>query len=519
MSEAEATVSEKRGISRIWAVPIVALLLGAYMVFYTWQNQGPEITLTFQTAEGIEAGKTKIKTRSVDLGMVETLTLSEDHERVIVTARLEPNTETLLRDDSQFWVVRARIGKGGISGLGTVLSGGYIELAPGVGKEGRRDYVGIEEPPVTPVGTPGVQIELWSDTAVSVGTGDPIMYKGFEVGQIESEEFDFETRRTRNTAFINAPYNELVSTATRFWNMSGIYFDASADGVEIRTGSLQTLLVGGVTFGLPEGASPGDSVTHGARFELFPDEAAINEHPYEHYLEYVLLFDRSVRGLRPGAPVEYRGIPAGRVEGLMLKEIVTNEAAGEALPIRIRLEPGRILMGDTEAAAKELAGNVEESVSIGMRASLETGNLLTGSLYIALDLYPDAPKASVGDFLGYPTIPTIGGGLEQIQHQVTAFLDKLNALPLDDIAKNANTTITSVDDTVVELERTLAEVRTLVASDDTQGLPRSVEQTLAQIDATLRSLRELAATLEQKPNALIFPVEHQPDPEPQAGPQ
>ena len=520
---AEAKVTKRRGISGIWVVPIVAVLLGAWMVFYTWSNEGPEVTITFTTAEGIEAGKTKIKARSVVVGIVESVLLGDDFESVVVTAKLERNAIPLLREDTQFWVVRARIGMGGVSGLGTILSGGYLELSPGAGKKGRREFDGLEIPPMTPVGTPGVHLRLVSEQAGSVGAGDPIYYKGYRAGRIENTHFDVDTQEVRYSAFIDAPFDDLVTTATHFWNVSGISFSATADGISLSTGSLQSLLFGGVAFGLPDGMAPGSPVADGTVYDLYPNEPAINERPYRYAVEYVVAFDRSVRGLKPGAPVEYRGLPSGRVERILLEELAeTNDASGRRgegspIPVLIRLEPGRLAMGDSPKGIQTLQEAIRLSVGNGLRANLATGSLITGSLYVALDMYPDEAAAEVGSFAGRPTIPTIAGGLEAIEHRVTKLLDKLNRLPLDDVTRSANATLKAADNTLVELQRTVEELRLLLASDGIQTLPASVETSLEELDRTLRSVNALARTLEEQPNALIFPRNQGNDPEPPAG--
>jgi paraquat-inducible protein B len=520
---ADAEVTQRRGFSPIWIVPIVAVLLGAWMVFYTWRNEGPEITVTFSTAEGIEAGKTKIKARSVEVGIVESVLLGDDLESVIVTARIERSAALLLREDTQFWVVRARIGTGGVSGLGTVLSGGYLELAPGVGDKGQRSFAGLEVPPVTPAGTPGVHLRLVSEQAGSVSAGDPIYYKGYRVGRIESTEFDVGTQEVRYSAFIDAPFDDLVTTATRFWNVSGISFSATAEGISLNTGSLQSLLFGGVAFDLPGDMEPGTPIGEGATFDLYPDLQAIDERPYHHAVEYVVEFDRSVRGLQAGAPVEYRGLPSGRVERILLDELVAaNDAAGRQgqaspIPVLIRLEPGRLKFDDSPEGVADLEQAIEISVRNGLRATLATGSLITGSLYVALDIYPEEKAAEIGSFSGRPTIPTIAGGLEALEHQVAALLDKLNSLPLGDVTRSADATLRSADDTLVALRQTVEELRVLLASDGIQSLPATVETTLEELDRTLRSVNSLAQTLEEQPNALVFPRSEVKDPEPPAG--
>ena len=430
MTDAEAEIGEGRRISMVWVVPIVALAIGLWMIVYTISSQGPEITILFSNAEGIEAGKTKIKVLSLEVGLVETASLNHDLDKVVITARIDKEAEPLLRDDTQFWVVRPRIGSDGISGLSTLLSGGFIQLAPGSGPDGRRDFLGLDEPPITPAGAPGIHLELVSDRVGSVGSGDPILYEGYRVGRVEGARFDVATQEARFGIFIEAPYDQLVSANTRFWNASGVTLSATADGVEVRTDSFESLLVGGVAMGLPASIGPGEPVEPNTLFRLHPDRRSVDERPYKQALEYVVLFSQSVRGLAPGAPVEYRGIPAGRVERVLLEDFAAGiRGENDAIPVLLRLEPGPQGLPDTPAGKQQLADAIERAVPDGLRVSLGTGNLLTGSLYIELDFHPDAEEAEMGIFAGRPTIPAIGGGLAGLQTRVATMLDKVNALP------------------------------------------------------------------------------------------
>ena len=528
MADAEATISERRRLSAIWLVPIVAAVLGLWMVIYTIRSQGPEITIVFSTAEGLEAGKTKIKLRSVEVGLVESAGLGDDLESVVVVARVEKEAESLLREDTQFWVVRPRVGPGGISGIGTLLSGGYIQLEPGSGEEGRREFVGLEEPPVTPVGTPGLHVRLVSERAGSIGTGDPILYKGYRVGRIESASFDMGTHEMHYRAFIEAPYSDLVSAATRFWNASGVQIRTSADGIEVSTGSLESILAGGVSFGLPEGVDPGAAVEPGTAFKLFPDYVSVNERPYVHGVDYVVLFTQSVRGLQPGAPVEYRGIQVGLVDRILIEEMAAGlRGQGQPVPVLIRLEPGRFGLPDSEAAAANLGRAIEHAVSIGGRAALATGNLLTGSLYVTFDLYSHEKPATLGTFAGRPTLPTVASGLEGIQVQVVALLEKLNDLPLEDITQSAANAVADVEAILADeklqelpeaLDATLAELRGAVGSvSEDSVLQERLLRTIVELDRTLGSLRALLGTLQDKPNAVIFAPDPLRDPVPPAG--
>jgi paraquat-inducible protein B len=449
-----------------------------------------------------------------------------------VIARLDKAATPLLREDTQFWVVRPRVGPGGVSGVGTLLSGGYLQLAPGTGKQGRRNFVGLDEPPVTPAGTPGLHFRLVAEQSGSVNSGAPILYKKFRVGRVESAEFDVESQKMYYRAFIEAPYDDLVTSSTRFWNASGISLSATADGIQVQTASVEAILVGGVVFGLPEGVEPGEPVEAGETFKLYESYASVNERPYNQYVEYVVSFPQSVRGLRPGAPVEYRGIRIGRVERIMLPEMVGMVEGGDfkrprPIPVLIRLEPGRLTLPDSEEGEAELTRRIKLSVAEGLRATLSTGSLLTGSLYVYFDVYPNEPPAEIGSFAGHPTIPAVAGGLEGIQVRLSALLDKLNALPLGELLDR--------------VDQLLADVDAMVASEDMQSLPASLEGTLAQLrdtldsvsadsvmqerllrtvtelDRTLQSLRTLLETLKEKPNALIFSSEPGKDPQPPAG--
>ena len=529
MPDAEASVSERKRISAVWLIPIVALLLGVWMVIYTLQSEGPEITIVFDTAEGIEAGETKIKVLSVEVGIVDSAGLTDDLGRVVVTAQLDKAATSLLREDTQFWVVRPRIGATGISGLGTALSGAYIELEPGTGEGGRRDFEGLEDPPVTPVGTAGLHLELVSQSAGSVSTADPILYKGFRVGRIESAELDVPTQKMHYRAFIDAPYDELVSSSTRFWNASGISLRGTAAGIELEMASLETLLLGGVALGLPEGVSPGSSVSPGSTFQLYPSYAKVNEQPYETTLEYVVSFAQSVRGLQTGAPVEYRGIPVGRVARVLLEEL-TDEGltgSGDDIPVLLQVEPGRMKLPDDEEGAAALEEVVRLGVGNGLRATLATGSLITGSLFVAMDYYTDAPAAELGSFAGRPTIPTVASGLEGIAQQVTVLLAKVNALPLEKTIGSANRILADLDAIVASrgmqelpatLEGTLVELReTLDSVSADSPLQGRLLRTATELERSLQSLRRLLETLEDQPNALIFSRPPGEDPEPPSG--
>ena len=538
MTTEQADISQGRKLSGIWIIPLLALVLGVYMVIHNWMTEGPEITIAFNTADGLEAGKTKVKYRNVEMGQVEEVRLNDEFDGVIAKVKLDRQALPLLREDTRFWVVTARVGVGNISGLDTLLSGAYLQMAPGTGTEGQRDFVALEQPPLTPDGAPGLRLQLISERASSVSAGDAVLYSGYKVGRVESMTFDPSDRKAHYKMFIDAPYHELVDSETRFWDVSGISLSAGANGFKMETGSMDTVLLGGVAFGLPPGMPKGEPVEHNTEFEMYASYEDILKNPYRYGSHYVVSFSQSVKGLLPGAPVEYRGITLGRVKRIMLKESIEYnveqgiEGEGADVPILIYLEPGRLQLPDSKSSLEDLHRSIRLGVENGMRASLETGSLLTGAKYVSIDYFKGVEEAAVGSFVDYPTIPTVETGLGQVEQKLNAVLDKINALPLEDAVGGATTAIAT-------LNQTLASLDTIIANQSTQKLPEEIDRTLQELRATLQgfapdsevyqsisssllrlnrtlgNMESLTRTLSGQPNAVLLPSSPTPDPIPE----
>ena len=488
-------VRPTRRLSPIWIIPIVAALLGAWLAWQYYASRGPAITVTFETADGIAAGKTPVMCRSVSVGTVENVSLTSDLKGVVVTMQMTNEATRLLKEDTQIWVVRPRYGAGGISGLSTLVSGSYIELAPGVSVTPRREFVGLEQPPVTPQGVPGLHVTLFTDEAGGIAPGTAITYKGLSAGRIENRIFHRENGKVEFRAFISAEFAPLVRTNTKFWNESGLDVQVGANGLQLRTGTLESLLMGGITFGQAPGSPSGPPAPDGATFALYGSLDATTKFSMRTSVPYLLLFTGSARGLNEGAPVEFRGVRIGTVTGVSFRYLPNNPE--RRVPVLIQIDPSFItdLPGESTEAAENF---VAEAVSNGMRASLKTGNLLTGQMYVDLDFQKDAPPATVAQVDGYRVIPTSSGGLGELQDKATALLDKLAALPLDDTVRNATAALDAVKSMSESLSATAA------GFNAQSPVYRQLTATMRELDETLRSVRELADTLENKPNALIF---------------
>ncbi|MFV2089274.1 MAG: intermembrane transport protein PqiB [Pseudomonadales bacterium] len=435
MSEDSVIVEATGGRpSAIWIVPLVALILGVWLAVDAYLSQGPTVTIRFSDAGGIQKEKTLIKVRNVTIGMVNGVRLAGDLEGVVVTAALAPEARPLLREDSEFWVMKAEVRSGSISGLGTLLSGAYIEIAPGVGEvTDRRDFVGLDERPSSPAGTPGLPLRLVSESSGSVSVGSPILYRGYQVGLVERIELDVENQQVMYSIFVEAPFDKLLSSNTRFWNASGISAELSSEGIKVSVGSLQSALRGGVAFDLPRNSRVGRPVDGNTTFRLYPNESSIHEDPYRSAIDYVVAFEQSLRGLHPGAPVTYRGIRVGSVVRIMLNDLNVDpqQTRGNPIPVLIQLEPGRMALEDNYEGELIARQSVETAVELGLRATLESGNLLTGAMFVELNFYEVDSQESLGEFLEYPMIPSIKGGFSHIQLQISQLLDKLNKLPIE----------------------------------------------------------------------------------------
>jgi paraquat-inducible protein B len=527
----DAVVAESRGFSLIWLIPVIAAVIGAWLAYTTITEQGPEITITFKTAEGLEAGKTKIKYRDVEVGLVEHVKISEDRTHIVLTASVEKDAANYLRDGTRFWVIKPRLDAGGISGLGTLVSGAYIEIEPGEGAA-KRDFKGLEKPPVIRVDEPGGKYVLVTDTLGSLSARTPVYYRGIRVGELLGHELAKDKRSLRVHAFVKAPFHELVRENSRFWNVSGIEVKAGADGMTIKTQSLQALLAGGVAFEslTPDTASP--QAKNGATFQLFENKSDISESQITEKVPYLVHFDASVRGLSVGAPVEFRGIKIGSVRDIALKiELKTLQAGVDVI---IDIEPQRIPMNAAQRGARPppyVAMNA--LVKRGARAQLETGSLLTGQKLISLDFHPDRPQKELIKGGTYPEIPTIPSTVDQITDAATRILAKLEKLPLDVLVADLRGMIRSTNDTVKEAKKLVSGVRgesgellksitalaiaaksmvgraekALASVDNLAGDKSEVRQQLAtmlqELTDASRSIRQLADYLERHPEALI----------------
>jgi len=516
------TVTRKtRRFAWIWVVPVVAALVGLSLVMRAWLLKGPEITISFQTAEGLEVGKTQVRYKDVVIGTVRNIRFNEDRSKVLVKADLTKDGEGLAHEGSRFWVVRPRLGISGVSGLGTLLSGAYIEVdttdANGELKQ-QLEFEGLETPPEVTHDRPGTRYTLKADTLGSLDIGSPVYYRRIPVGRVIGYELDDSGAFVKLQVFVDAPSDRFVTRDTRFWNASGVDLSLNAGGLTLRTQSLISVAAGGVAFAPM--SSGGRHAAADQVFQLYAGEHEARAEPDGTAVRVRLRFDQSVRGLSVGAPVDFRGLELGEVTAITMDFDPKTRYFYTLVDANVypsRLGPAYDKVRDMPDPDNPGLALIKPMVAKGLRAQLRTGNLLTGQLYIALDLFPHAPPVKDFQVEGDPVrVPTIPNNLDQLQQQLTGIVDKIDKIPFEQIGKDLRTTLNTTNRLLGRLDKevtpearaTLRQARESLAAVDAllgqdSQLPGNAERTMQELARAARSLRVLADYLQANPQSLV----------------
>jgi paraquat-inducible protein B len=505
----------------VWIVPIAAAIVGMTLVIHSWRERGPRVSITFESGEGLEVGKTLVKYRDVTIGRVSQITLSDDRTHVEVIADLVKRASDLIVKDSQFWVVRPRFGVGWASGLDTLLSGAYIGVEPGTSGEGRTDFVGLETPPPLAHSIQGRRLVLATHDLGSLSTGAPVYFHRFQVGRVIDEHLDDSTGDARIVVFIDAPHNRDVTPATRFWNASGVDLDLSADGLKVRTQSVATILAGGIAFGDAPQGPDANAAGPGADFKLYGTEEAAMAPPDGEPHMIRMRFEKALRGLTVGAPIEFVGVEIGSVTAIDVGyEPKTQRfpvfVTGKVFPHRMGLAYTTLHGSGRPETDDDLAKFATQFVPQGLRVQPRSGNLLTGRLYLALDFVPAAAKVSFDPQARPVELPTVDSNMGELQAGIEQVVKKLNALPLERVVNHVDQDLTDLHGTLGHVNDTLLPSATQTLGTMHEALENvddllmtdsafrgDLERTLGDVQRTLRSFRALADYLDRHPESLI----------------
>lgn len=513
----------RRSQGWVWLIPIAAALIGLSIVWHQMSNRGPSITISFRSAAGLEEGKTQIRYRDVVVGVVDDIRLSQDRDHVLVRAQLDKDAAELANEATVFWVVRPSIGLEGVSGLATLFSGSYIEADTDSTLSEKADkysFVGLEKPPPIRSDRPGTSYRLRAPSLGSLNLGTPVYFLRIPVGIVTGYELDEAGKFVDIDIFVDAPYDRFVHANSRFWNESGIYFNISAEGLSVRTESLVSILSGGLAFA---NFGPDKPVARETIFKLYGDRQQAEQVPTGIAIPITMLFEKSTRGLEVGAPIEFQGIKLGMVESVELRfdraqMMLYTKVHGTLYPSRLGAAFERF--ADPDRDLQEVARNMANFVSRGLRAQLKNRSILSGAAFIELG-YHDEPlgndviKAEIP--FNVPTVPS--ESLQDLQKQLGSIVKQLEKIPFESIGNNLDASLKEITQMVrnmdanvtPELTRSLAALRKTLNELDTLlnasgTLPDQVESSLREMDRAVRSTRALIDELRSKPNSIIFGV-------------
>ncbi|WP_312270879.1 MlaD family protein [Pseudomonas sp.] len=508
-------------ISLVWLVPIVAALVGLSMVVNSWLRAGPQVNVSFQTAEGLEANKTQVKYKNVVIGTVTRIALSEDRTHVTATIDLDKSAEPFTREDTQYWVVRPRIGANGVSGVDTLLSGPFIGADAGRSDVTKKDFVGLENPPPVTYGQRGKRFTLHTDDLGSLDIGSPVYYRRIQVGQVISYNLTEDGKGVDVQVFVNSPNDAFVTDDTRFWNASGIDVSVDASGLKVNTQTIPSILAGGIAFREPNYSPDAKPAPEHYKFTLYNDQQTALAPPSGEPRFIRLRFNQSLRGLAVNAPVEFLGVNIGRVVSVDLDydpktQRFPTTVGAVVYPQRLGSAHDKLVKqigGESEEQSAQL---IKRLVEQGLRAQARTGNLLTGQLYIALDFDPKAAKVSFNPNSRPLEIPTVPGGFDKLQEQLQAMVDKISKLPIDSIANNLNGSLNELQktmkqvngDVLPQMRGTLEELQNTLKTanetlDEDSPARQQVNQAMDEVQRTARSVRVLTDYLSRHPESLI----------------
>ena len=524
----------KRGWpSAVWIVPILAVVAAGGLALRTYLHRGPTIHITFESAEGLEAGKSDVRYKNVPVGKIESVELGSDRSRILVTVKLERGAASLAASDSQFWVERPRVGVGGVSGLGTLLSGAYIGVDPGRASEHADRFTGLEKPPGVTHDQVGRKFKIEALDGGSLAVRSPVYYRRTQVGQISEMSLAADGQHVNAEVFIDSPYYRHVTDTTVFWNTSGLDVVLDANGLHVDTQSLATVVAGGLAFGVRDGDPPGHPAAEDARFVLFDDRAHAMARPDTVKLPLAMRFHQPLRGIGPSTPIDFEGIRIGQVNAVNLGYEPSAEPSGHRFysDVEATVYPERLgaayasLVAEGGKLGKTGPQMLQALVGRGLRAQLRSGSLLTGQFFIVLG-WPPALKspANIVERDGVWVVPTERGGTDQIQDQVESIVAKIDKIPFDaiggdvrDAAHAATSLLGHIDQRVVPsvqslmqradaamaaLRDSLAALRDNIAAPDS-AIQQTTRSTMEQLENAARSLRGLADYLQHHPESIL----------------
>ncbi len=514
----------RRRFSFVWLIPLIAAAIAIYLGVRTVAQQGPLLTVSFTSGEGLSAGQTQVKFKAVALGTVESIDLSDDNKRVIARVRMTRVGARFLTSHARFWVVRPHFSPNDISGLDTLVSGAYIAVDPGPPGGKYADYfVGLTEPPGVRSDEPGDTYQLTTQSIGSLGPGSPVFYRDIQVGEVLGYDFGDGLGPITVSVFVRDPFDKLIRSQSHFWKSSGVTAGLQGGGFHVEFQSLQAVVSGSITFDVPHDGQSAPPSPDNAVFPLYNSEEEAAAAGYQTQIPLVAYFQTSVVGLTVGSPVDVLGIQIGTVTDVKL--IVDPFAGGARVRVAMALQPERVIPNGTFPKSLQIDQVLQTMVARGLRAEVDTLSYITGQKEISLAFVPNPAPGVIGHEGDAIVLPSQAGGLDNIIAATSDITTKLDKIPIEKIGKDLDKLLLTTNSTLggPQMKQTLASLNgTLKAADATlqtanttlSGLSRSygadsdfaneLEQVVNQANDTLKSVKALTDYLDRHPASLIF---------------
>lgn len=497
----KAEIVKRSKFSKIWILPIITIIIGGGIIIDKIANQGMKIELIVKSAEGIEAAKTKVKLKAVDIGIVKSIHFNNDASRVVLRLEIEKEMSKFINKDTKFWIVKPRVTSSEVSGLGTILSGSYISILPGDSKRKYFRFNALDSPPIDFTSQNGTRFTLFSTEKKALNVGSKIYYKGFEAGSIEAIDYDRKDDTVLYQAFIKDPYDEMLSSSTHFWNISGISIQPSQSGFKLNFKSIDSIFGGAIEFGNLKNRKPSTSKPLASKVRLYSSKEDMLNHSVEDYIEVLAFFSTSISGLKSGASVEFKGMRVGTVgETISLEDMISLREKGNvkeegSIAISLRIEPSRFVLTSEKLAIERVEQYFKTQIENGMQATIKPTNILTGTTKVSLD-YSKSKVSKVKIIDGKIVIPTGGIKFFKLANSVGEILNNLSKA--------------KIKETVDDLREVLAGLK------PNSGVYKNMEKTMDNIQTLLEEVRPVLKRMENEPNSFIFGDSSDPDKIPQA---
>lgn len=525
----KAVLRKPGRISLIWTIPLIALLITGILIWQNTIRTGQEITLSCADASGIEAGKTLVKFRSVTVGRVESVRLDSDYSRVILKVRMDYGTDDILRKNTVFYLVKPRVQSANISGLDTILSGNYIQVNQG-SSDKLSDKFELYDTVPADVSEPDMQqFTLKASGRKKLSVGDPVTYRGFEVGKVTGGRLDASSGEVLYTVGIQTQYLKMLNSSTVFWVNSGMDMSLGPTGLTFNTDALTSLISGGLTFddfgSLDKGGLPS------GRQVLYDDRRSAEAAALMHRTLFVIMSKDAPSMLMPGSLVKFRGANVGKVVASPWLEHPSDLLdSGKMVPILISLYIDGV-------ADSEIKGFFEKMLEEGrLGASLAASNPISRGDMVSLEVSNKKSfEASSEGYRGQKIIPLAGS--TSFADDIDILAKKLGKLDYEGIASGLKKDLSSLDKLLKTYSRSgdmlnqsrIFERLSKTADsldqamqklskqggmmDEGSGTLLKLQGTLDEINSVLREARPGVRQVSDNPSSLIFGAGDK-DPEP-----